>query len=67
MTMPTEQDAKAFFETALTHVESARIRAWATSEHNRPLFEEEALQRLQKGRSDALQFATSILCLAIGL
>jgi hypothetical protein len=63
----SKKAAKAFLTLALTHVESASIRAWATTAHNGPLFLAEAQERLRVGRTDATTFATAIVCLAIGL
>ena len=63
----SKRAARAFLTQALSHVESANIRAWATSAHNLPLFVEEAQARLRAGRTDAMMFGTSIVCLAIGL
>ena len=63
----TKTGARKLFTDALSHVESARIRAWATSEHNRPIWEGEALARIRAGRLDPITLATSIVSHAIGL
>jgi hypothetical protein len=54
---------------ALQHVESASIRAWATSEHNRPIWLKIAAGAIAKanGTPDVHRFAAYILCNAIGL
>jgi hypothetical protein len=55
---------------ALEHVESASIRAWATSEHNRPIWLQIAAGAIKKapdGSPDVHRFAAYILCNAIGL
>jgi hypothetical protein len=63
----TKTGARRFLQAALEKVESASIRAWASSDHNRPILENEALLRLQAGRNDPTNFATAIVCHAIGL
>jgi hypothetical protein len=63
----TQAGARAFFEAALALVESPKIRAWATTEHNKPLFVEEARLRLKKGRDDVHSLATCVVSHAIGL
>lgn len=62
----TAADARRFLDAALALVESASIRAWANSAHNRPLFEEEALLRIKKGRTDVHYFVITIVSLAMG-
>jgi ABC-type metal ion transport system substrate-binding protein len=56
-------------EAALTHVESESIRAWANSDHNRPVWEKIAQQAVDnKGDDvDPITFSTYILCEAMGL
>lgn len=62
-------NAEELFVAALTHVESAGIREWATSPTSRPLFVELAGKAIEKKgpTSDPVRFATYIVCLAIGL
>jgi len=54
---------------ALEHVESASIRAWAMTEHNRPLFLQLAQKALDKSgpSADPHLFAAYIVATAIGL
>jgi hypothetical protein len=54
---------------ALEHVESASVRAWATTDHNRPIFVTIAASAIQKsnGSPDVHRFAAYIVALAIGL
>lgn len=59
--------ARDFLDDALKLVESASIRAWVNSAHNRPLFEAEALARIEKGRTDVHRLVITIVSLAIGL
>lgn len=63
----TQAGALAFFKAALAFVESPRIRAWATIEHNKPLFVEEARLRIKAGRYDVHSLATCVVSHAIGL
>lgn len=63
----TAAGARRFLDAALALVESASIRTWANTAHNRPLFEGEALARIKAGRTDAIKFSTAIVCLAMGL
>lgn len=63
----TKRGAAKFLNAALRMVESKRIRAWAKSEHNRPVWEGEALRWLRMGRRDITRFSTIILAEAIGL
>jgi hypothetical protein len=65
--MKNANAADKLLADALARVESASIRAWATSAHNHPLFKSEAQARVEKGRTDPTAFATAIVCLAIGL
>ena len=58
---------KALLSAALEKVESASIRAWATSAHNYPILLKEAAARIERGRTDPLQLTTAIVCCAIGL
>lgn len=64
---------KRLFELALAQVESESIRAWAASEHNRPIFEQIAENAITRAASDGkpepepLRFATFIMYQAIGL
>lgn len=61
-------DAETLLTQALERIESPSIKAWATSEHNRPIFIKIAESALKKNpQTDALQFSTYITCQAIGL
>lgn len=62
----TADGARDFLDDALKLVESKSIREWANSAHNRPLFEEEALLRIKKGRTDVHYFVITIVSLAMG-
>lgn len=55
-------------KAALERVESESIRKWASSDHNRPLFEEHAQAAVDKhgGAYDPDRYAAWIVCLAIG-
>lgn len=64
---PTLSGAKRLLADALQNVESKSIREWATSDHNRPILEGEALARIKAGRVDPVTLATAIVCHAIGL
>jgi hypothetical protein len=65
--------AEDLLRKALSHVESQSIRAWAESDHNRPLLLQIAERAVKhaadagKPEPDALNFATFIMCQAIGL
>jgi len=58
-------DTKAFFEQAVSLVESASIRKWATSEHNQPIFLEIAGKAIENKKSPE-DFTTFIILQAIG-
>lgn len=62
----TKAGARRFLKAALEHVESASIRTWATSNHNGPVWEREALAWLKKERTDVLKFAALIVIEAMG-
>lgn len=55
-----------YFNAALADVESASIRAWATSAHNHPLFLQLAEDAWQKNKT-VEAMTISIVALAIGL
>lgn len=60
--------AEKLFETALSLVDSGSIRAWAQSEHNRPIFIKLAQNMLNNGPDGAHhKLATLIVSNAIGL
>lgn len=62
-------DAETLFCTALAQVESESIRAWAGSDHNRPLFVRIAQRVIERVDSQAEivdRMATVILCEAMG-
>jgi hypothetical protein len=61
-----EKAAVALLNSALALVESDRIRAWAQSPHNGPLWLEEARGRVLAGKTDPVRFATIIVVLAMG-
>lgn len=56
-------------EVALAKVESDSIRAWANSDHNRPVWEKIAQTAVDnKGDDvDPVAFSTYIVCEAMGL
>lgn len=65
--------ANELFNAALQRVESERIRAWATNDHNRPVWLEFAQKQLdanardpKKGLVDPQRLATYMTCLAMG-
>lgn len=59
--------AEKFFATALTHIESTSIRAWAQSEHNRPHVIKACQDALAKNRkADPQLFAVMLVCIAMG-
>lgn len=62
-------DAEQLFKEALSKVESASIREWAESAHNRPIFVELAgIAIAKKGpSSDPTMFSAFIVSKAIGL
>lgn len=66
-TASTTETPSKFLDRALALVESASIRSWATSTHNRPIWESAAAARLKAGRTDINHFAASIASTAIGL
>lgn len=55
-----------FLDEALSKVESGSIRAWANSDHNRPIFEKLAQKAVDKGEPDSDTFASYVVLLAIG-
>lgn len=59
--------AETLFDAALARIESASIKAWANSAHNRPVWIRYAQATIDNGRADAVKLATVILCNAIGL
>lgn len=59
--------AETLLESALSRIESASIKAWATSEHNRPVWLRFCEAAIANGKADAARVATLILCNAIGL
>ncbi len=64
----TNSKAEQLFETALSLVDSGSIRAWAQSEHNRPIFVKLAQCVLDKGPDGAHhKLAVLIVSNAIGL
>lgn len=59
-------------ESALSHVESASIRAWATSEHNKPIMLKLASGAIERAgvagaEPNVHTFAAFIVASAIGL
>jgi hypothetical protein len=69
MNNATKAAAETLLTSALAHVESASIRSWATSEHNRPIFIQIAQAAIRKsgGAPDVHMFAAYIVSSAIGL
>ena len=59
-------DKETFFEQALAKVESASIRKWATSDHNRPLFLKLVELSLKENKTPE-DFTAFIVIQAIGL
>lgn len=60
------KNAEALFEAALERVESKSIRAWATSQHNRPIWLDIAKRYVGKDEAE-IRLATDITATAIGL
>ncbi len=59
--------AEQFLNDALKSVESESIRAWATSDHNRPLWIKYAAAVLAKNpNSEPIRFATYLTLTAMG-
>lgn len=69
MQVQETRTAAQFLDEALARVESKSIREWASSERNRPIWEEIAGKALQnKGPSaDPSMFAAYVVATAIGL
>jgi hypothetical protein len=66
----TKAVARKFFREALMHVESKSIRAWASSEHNLPIWIEITKSWLTKhGQSEEtrMRLTIDIVSQAIGL
>jgi hypothetical protein len=59
--------AETLFTEALVKVDSASIRDWAQSAHNRPLFVQEAQRLIGAGKGEAARLAVIIVSNAIGL
>lgn len=59
--------AERLLSDALARIESASIRDWATSAHNRPVWLRFAQATIDNGKANATKLATLILCNAIGL
>lgn len=57
---------EAFLDAALKHVESASIRAWATTDHNKPIVLKMAANSVEKN-TNPQYFATYLVCCAMGL
>jgi vacuolar-type H+-ATPase subunit B/Vma2 len=57
---------QALLDAALTQVESQKIRAWATSDHNGPIWLKIAENAVKNGRTDVHAFTAYIVCVAIG-
>lgn len=62
-------EAEQLLQDALGLVESDRIRQWAETEHNRPIWIKLADLAIQKqnGKPDVSRFSTFIIASAIGL
>lgn len=62
-------DAEQLFQQALAKVESASIREWATSEHNRPIWIKAADAAIVKhnGQPSVALFTVLIVSSAMGL
>jgi hypothetical protein len=59
---------ESLFQAALSKVESLSIRAWAQTDHNRPIMLKLAALQLEKPSSDPVHlFAAFIVSSAIGL
>jgi hypothetical protein len=69
MSLPLESKsaAETLLDSALATIQSASIRDWANSAHNRPVWIRYAQATIDNGRGDAVKLATIILCNAIGL
>jgi hypothetical protein len=65
-TMKTPTPAAARLAEALEIVESASIRAWATSERNYPIWLKIVEGAMAKGKGEKNALAAYIVCLAIG-
>lgn len=59
--------ANELFDASLKLVESKSIRAWAQSNHNKPLWLEICATAVKNGRKDAAAMAAYMVALAIGL
>lgn len=71
--MPKRLTAEQLLGEALVHVESASIRAWAETDHNRPILVRIAQSAIDRNESagkpapDPVTLATFIVSQAIGL
>lgn len=54
-------------DRALTRVESASIRAWANSPHNRAIWIQIAAANIAAGSLDPVRLATDIVASALGM
>lgn len=65
--MTNREKGLALFRDALAQIESESIRDWATSDHNKPLFERHCERVVAKGKDvEPAGLAAYIVCLAIG-
>ena len=58
--------ASQYLSDALDGVQSPSIRAWATTEHNHPIFLQIAQKGIDNGSPNVVAFTAYIVCLAIG-
>jgi hypothetical protein len=60
-------NAKQLFEASLGQVESTSIRAWAQSDHNRPLWLKICQESIENNKFDPSAMAAYMVAVAIGL
>ena len=60
-------NANEFFEASLKMVESPSIRAWASNDHNRPIWLEICQNSINNKKADPSVMAAYIVAVAIGL
>lgn len=72
MSLDVTDKAIELFTKSLEKVESASIREWAQTDHNKPLFLQMCQVAVDKGKNpaledDVLNFSTYMTALAMGL
>lgn len=60
-------NAQQLFEASLNKVESKSIRAWAQTDHNKPLWLDICQNALNNKKSDPSAMAAYMVAVAIGL